>query len=54
VHAGNWKKYEALLRDAADLDSEAKDGTAHWDQWRLLCKDGLQAQHILARPSAMR
>jgi hypothetical protein len=42
---------------AAQLGMEAKAllvDTAHGGQWRLSCRDGLQAQHFLARPRRQR
>ena len=47
----------ALMGGAAHLGMEAKAllvDTAHGGRWRLSCRDGLQAQHLLARPGPER
>ncbi|MCA1852292.1 MAG: hypothetical protein LC647_07840, partial [Beggiatoa sp.] len=47
----------ALMGGAAHLCMEAKAllvDTAHAGQWRLSCRDGLQAQHFLPRPGPQR
>jgi hypothetical protein len=50
-------EFLALMGVAADLGMEAKAlliDTAHGGKWWLLCRDGLQAQHFLARPGPER
>jgi hypothetical protein len=47
----------ALMGAAAHLGMQAKAllvDTAHKGQWRLSCRDGLQAQHFLPRPRPRR